>query len=299
MTGSAVSRFVWKEYRVMRGFWISLAIMAVFVQAIVWLSWSESVLTAGLFGVALSGAALYALGSGATMFATEREEGTYDLLRGLPVTNLQVASGKLAFSVISIVAIGVVLWVSAWMLAGRRVPDAQWQHQLWSVFGLGALELLVWATFFSLLSSRPLQAALLGVVATSATISALIGIEGDWRLLHTLPPYVKVVPARLVILAVMAAVDIGLALRGCARRGQRRAPTKRLPLGGGLSSATRPPGQSPGQPEPAWDTSPGTHGANRGPCRRGFSSVCPSWCCWGRPPRFGRPLEGWSPTSPS
>ena len=158
MNGSTVSRFVWKEYRVMRGFWISLAVMAVFVQAILLLSWSESALTAGLFGVALSGAALYALGSGATMFATEREEGTYDLLRGLPVTSLQIASGKLAFSVISIVAIGVVLWVSAWMFAGRRVPDVQWQSQLWSVFGLGTLELLVWAAFFSLLSSRPLQA---------------------------------------------------------------------------------------------------------------------------------------------
>ena len=104
--------------------------------------------------MALIAVALYALGNGATMFATEREEETYDLLRVLPVTDGQVVLGKLAFSVTSVIAIAVVLLTSAWVLAGGRVPAPVSHRQLWAIFGLGALELLVWGIFFSLLTRR-------------------------------------------------------------------------------------------------------------------------------------------------
>ena len=67
--------------------------------------------------------------------------------------------------------------------------------------------------FFSLFSSRPLQAAILGIVATSASESALVYLDGNGRLIHTLPVYVNVVPMRLTIAAVMAEIDLGLAMR--------------------------------------------------------------------------------------
>ena len=63
--------------------------------------------------------------------------------------------------------------------------------------------------FFSLFSSRPLQAAILGIVATSASVSALVYLDGNGRLIHTLPVYVNVVPMRLTIAAVMAEIDLG------------------------------------------------------------------------------------------
>ena len=123
MTGSAVSRFVWKEYRVMRGFWISLVLMALLGQLTVVAYPPQTVFVPMLFAVALMGTSLYALGSGATMFATEREEETYELLRAPPVAARQVVVGKLAFAVMSIVAFGLLLWASAWTLGGRRLPD--------------------------------------------------------------------------------------------------------------------------------------------------------------------------------
>ena len=213
MNGSSVRRFAWKEYRVLRGFWISLALMAIAGQLFVVMFLAKTALLPGLFAVALIAVALYALGNGATMFATEREEETYDLLRMLPVTNGQVVLGKLAFSVTSLIAIAVVLLTSAWVLAGWRLPAPVSHRQLWATFGLGALELLVWGVFFSLLSSRPLQAAIMGVVATSASVTMLIHLDGHGRLIHTLPVYVDVVPMRLLIVAVMAAVDLGLGMR--------------------------------------------------------------------------------------
>lgn len=222
MNGSSVRRFAWKEYRVLRGFWTSLALMAIVGQLFVLLFLHETTLLAGLFGVALIAVALYALGNGATMFATEREEETYDLLRVLPVTERQVVLGKFAFSVTSVIAIAVLLLMSAWVLADWRVPAPESHRQLWATFGLGALELLVWGVFFSLLSSRPLQAAILGVVATSASVSALVYLDGNGRSIHTLPVYVNVVPMRLVMVAVMAAIDLGLALRWLRPRSQKK-----------------------------------------------------------------------------
>ena len=38
--------------------------------------------------------------------------------------------------------------------------------------------------FFSLFSSRPLQAAILGIVATSASVSALVYLDGNGRLIQ-------------------------------------------------------------------------------------------------------------------
>ena len=63
--------FLWKEYRVLRGFWIALAGLAIAGQAI----WSQALAPPGsdvagvLFGIALVGAALYAAGAAAVLFA--------------------------------------------------------------------------------------------------------------------------------------------------------------------------------------------------------------------------------------
>jgi hypothetical protein len=233
MNATGLMRFAWKEYRVLRGFWISLALMAALGQLFVVLSVSSTATVPALFAVALVATALYALGNGATMFATECEEETYELLRVLPVTERQVVLGKLAFCVASVLAIGAVLLVSAWVLAGGRVPAPESHRQLWATFGLGTLEVLAWGMFFSLLSSRPLQAAILGAFAASASASLLVYLDGHGRSIHMLPVYVNVVPERLLVLALVAAVDLGLARRwlhpvGDSRQGSEVPMARRL-----------------------------------------------------------------------
>ena len=58
-----------------------------------------------MFAVALVFAAFYAMGSGATLFAAEREAETYEFLRALPVTPLKVFAGKVAFALASTAAL--------------------------------------------------------------------------------------------------------------------------------------------------------------------------------------------------
>src|SRR5262245_34424868 len=92
------TRFVWKEYRALRGLWIAVLILGLFVQ------WFSGVVlprhldfATMFFSIALASAALYAAGAAATTFAVENEDETYAFLSGLPTTWLPVYLGKLAF----------------------------------------------------------------------------------------------------------------------------------------------------------------------------------------------------------
>ena len=109
-------RLVWKEYRQLRGFWIAMAVLAVVAHLylLVIVRNPGSQLEA-LFAVALTIPALYALGCGATMFATEHEGGTYDFQRALPISARRLFLGKLGFAALSIPLLFAVLW----LLAGR------------------------------------------------------------------------------------------------------------------------------------------------------------------------------------
>ena len=76
------TRLLWKEYRLQRGFWLSIAALAcllmLLVLAVAWRG--EPPPVDELFAIGLGAASLYALGSGATLFATEHEAGTYGFL---------------------------------------------------------------------------------------------------------------------------------------------------------------------------------------------------------------------------
>ncbi len=87
MSAAALSRLVWKEFRILRSFWLALAALTVAGQVVVVASVRsvESVSTIStLFLLAVYGSALYSLVSGATLFATEHETGTYEFQRILP-----------------------------------------------------------------------------------------------------------------------------------------------------------------------------------------------------------------------
>src|SRR5262245_23025269 len=176
MGDSAIQRLLWKEYRVQRGFWLSMAGLAVTCQLIVLLA-PEHVIThsSWLFGLAMGIPAFYALGCGATLFAAEREEGTLEQLRVLPAPSWEVWWSKVGFSVASTAGLLALLLALAFNFAHGNVPNGGTQPNFWAFWGMMTAEFLVWGIFFSLLTKRPLNAACMAAVASLAS-SAIISL---------------------------------------------------------------------------------------------------------------------------
>ncbi len=103
-------RLVWKEYRAQRGFWLSVAGFSVgLMLVLMWLLNAQQEWFAGHWAIAIIMPAFYALGSAATVFASEMEEGTTDLLRIMAARSGRVFYGKVGFSLISTLAMWACL----------------------------------------------------------------------------------------------------------------------------------------------------------------------------------------------
>ncbi|MGA2257351.1 MAG: hypothetical protein ABSG53_22060, partial [Thermoguttaceae bacterium] len=215
MNATIFWRILWKEYRAQRAFWISMVVLTVLAELLLLAGYRHSFFYSlperiqPLFAAGLALAAFYALGSGATLFAAERETETYDFLRGLPVTPLVVFAGKVVFALASTVALFLLAWTVALALA-RELPDPLFHRQIWALCGLGGIELLAWGILFSLLLKRPLVAVICAVTVVSIILWFLGGESNRWMAVDLNP---KTVYARLLIVALMAATDIALALR--------------------------------------------------------------------------------------
>ncbi len=204
MNGPIFWRIVWKEYRLQRGFWIAMAVLTVMLQLLV--LWSvdkpdQRIVT--LFGVALGVSAFYALGCGATLFATEHETGTYAFQRALPVSPWWLFVGKVVPAGVGVVTMIAAMWTAAAWLAGWELPRVQAHGDLWAMWGMAAAEGLAWGIFFSLLLKRPLMAAVLGGLTAAwfaygaASIMAMGGA----------------LPMRIAIVMVVVAMDVWLGNR--------------------------------------------------------------------------------------
>ena len=224
MTAAIFWRFLWKEYRVMRAFWISMACLAVLAQlSLIAFPGITHNAAAWTFSFALIFPALYAVACGATMFAAEKEEGTYEFLRSLPVTAWRLLSGKLAFAVVStVLLIGTLLFTADLLMKGR-VVDGATQSRLWGILGLAAIEGLAWGLFFSLILHRPLQAAILTIAAVSIAVELVVRSIAPWRHWDDLGPYTAASPYRAAIAAVVLLIDAAL-VRGWL---ETRTATKR------------------------------------------------------------------------
>lgn len=217
-------RLVWKEYRLQRAFWLSIAAMTIAAQLLtVVFAAGEERLT-WLFGLALGFSALYALGCGATLFATEHEVGTFEFQRTLPVSSRRLFAGKLLFALLSIPALMAILWLAAVTLAGGRVPALREQAAAWGLWGFAAVELLVWGVLFSLLTTQPLKAAILGIAAASAAIHLITAnfIAADVTRYWDAETYAAALPARAVVAALVALVDLAIGLRWLRLPGSRQ-----------------------------------------------------------------------------
>ncbi|MBI3466213.1 MAG: ABC transporter permease, partial [Planctomycetes bacterium] len=188
MTDPMLFRLFWKEYRVQRGFWLSLGGLTLGLQLIIAAIPARYLdHTTWMFNLAVVFPAFYALGCGATTFALEREEGTAEQLRILAVPAGRLFLTKLVFGLVSALALLGVLSLLAFALARGQLPTGGSTGELWGFWGFALLEMLAWGLFFSLLTRRPLTAACLAAVAWLATLYASNWI-GDVLLHYTRRP---------------------------------------------------------------------------------------------------------------
>ena len=214
MSSTILWRLWWKEYRMQRAFWISIAVLTVFLQVLVQVNQTPAnrdphFLIFYAMAVLLPG--FYALGCGATLFATEHETGTYGFQRSLPVSAWGLFGAKVAFAVLSTMAMMGLLWSIAWLISVGNVPRVDELVELWGILGFLAVELLLWGIFFSLLMKRPLTAAILGVLAASVSTQFLLAwLDPDNLSVST---YFDLLPYRAVLASVVALVDVALGYR--------------------------------------------------------------------------------------
>jgi ABC-type transport system involved in multi-copper enzyme maturation permease subunit len=210
-------RLIWKEYRLQRAFFAAIVALAVLVQL------------AGLLGAAYRGTplpvdwvyliaagavALYALGCGATLFATEHESGTFDFQRALPLTATRLFLGKISFALASIVMLSLFVWLLTVLISRGSMPPWERQAEILCAGAVAALEMLAWGVFFSLLLRQPLLAAILGIAVASVIVQILVpSYTGYQYESFGFGHYLELLPQRLVFALTLLSLDALLGLR--------------------------------------------------------------------------------------
>ena len=119
-----VWRLVWKEYRLQRALWLAVLGIIVFGQLLGLLIADNADRATFLFHFGPALTALFAAGIGATLFAAERETGTFDFQRVLPAVPWAVYGVKVAVAVAAVVAMLAASRVSAWGVSSWGIPSS-------------------------------------------------------------------------------------------------------------------------------------------------------------------------------
>ncbi len=202
----------WKEYRQMRGFWLAVLAIAVALQLMVLAVNAGSQFSQDpMYALAVGFAALYTLGCGATMFAMEHENGTYDFLRALPTKAFPTLLGKAAFTLISAPLLFAATCGCATLLSWLCGLTIYAKWDIVGVWCLGSLVLFTWATLFSLLLQNVVKAALLGGVAGCVSVPLAAWMVHE--LFDLRDGGLPAVAVLIVLVAALICVDIWLGAR--------------------------------------------------------------------------------------
>ncbi|QEG33954.1 hypothetical protein [Bythopirellula goksoeyrii] len=220
------TRFAWKEYRMLRGFWLAILVLGVLEQWISTLMMIDAHQIPGwLFSSAWGAAALYAVGAAVTLFGAENEERTRGFLQLLPGRWQPMFFAKLAVAVGSSLLLAGLLCVIGWIIAGGEWPTASQRILSLSVAGVAVVEATVWGLLFSLLWKQPLMAAVTAMAVASFGSQVAIGLTPNLMDSFSAESYQSAVPIRLAICLVVFAVDVMLGsrwLEPLGMKGKRR-----------------------------------------------------------------------------
>jgi hypothetical protein len=197
---SLFTRFLWKEYRMLRGFWLAGFAIAFLIQ---W--FFSTVINHGapipdvVFLIAWGAAALYSVGAAITLFAAETEERTRDFLRLLPGDWKPMFASKVTLAAISTLMLGLALSLTgAWLEGWPTGRDAQIALGL-GVVGVAVIEGFCWGLLFSLWWRQPLLAAVAAMACGSLGAQLAISFGTDSQETWTAQAYANAAPARLLI----------------------------------------------------------------------------------------------------
>lgn len=206
--GAIARRFLWKEYRVLRGLWISVVVLALLVDFAFGLLTTPQYNFATLyFGTALAAAVLFAVGAAATSFSVEHEEETYGFLSGLPTAWWPVFIGKLAVAFVSAVALASFLALVGFFIGGHGAPEPRDTLNVLGILGVAIVEALAWGTLFSLLLKRPLNAVAATFVAGTTATQLAVNLCSENASASVDPKsYIAAIPLRLAIAGVVLAL---------------------------------------------------------------------------------------------
>lgn len=236
---AAIRRFVWKEYRTLRGFWLAVLLLGLLVQWLigVFLPPQPDWPTLRLY-VALAAATLYATGAAAILFSIEHEDGTFDFLSGLPATWLPVFVGKLLLATMSAIALAAALTFTGLIAHGFDLPRENNATLAFGIFGIAILEAIAWGTLFSLLFKRPLAAAIMTLLIGALAVHTAVNLTGSNSIASLDPKaYLNSIPLRLAIVVVVLACSILVARRWIGFSSHSRvaeSPWRRGARGGGI-----------------------------------------------------------------
>jgi ABC-type transport system involved in multi-copper enzyme maturation permease subunit len=207
-----VRRFVWKEYRTLRGLWLAVLMLGMLVD------WLSGVLLAPPVDwgtlrlcVALAAATLYAAGAAAILFSLEHEEQTYDFLRGLPATWRPMFVGKVLLATLSAIALAAVLSVVGLIVNASQLPSGSNVLLSFGVLGMAIFEAVAWGTLCSLLFKRPLAAALATLVIGTLAVYLAVNATSSAAMASSDPEsYIGALPLRLAIVVAVLGLSVAV-----------------------------------------------------------------------------------------
>ena len=175
-------RLLWKEFRQQWAFWVAMVFLTMLLMVLFEVMFAllgvrpreDSYHLIYVFCLAV----LYALGCGATLFATEHDTGTYQTLRNLPVSSFLVFMSKITLALFATVSLVIVLYIPTYLLAGYFSKNIEVFP--WPVWYLGLGSALAWGSLFSQLVKRPLLAAFLGGTVGCASYLLVVILLEKW-----------------------------------------------------------------------------------------------------------------------
>jgi len=227
-TQSVFVRFLWKEYRMLRGFWIALLVLTIIEQLVSQMFFSDvRALPSWLFSSAWGGAALFAVGAAVTLFGAENEERTREFLQLLSERWLPMFLAKVLLALVGAVGLGIVLSLTGRLIGGQWPSAIEVQIAL-AVVGVSVLEVTAWGLLFSLKWRQPLLAAVAAMAAASFGAQLAIAATPEARDAFRAESYQAAVPMRLLLCLGLFAVNLLVARRWLQPKPTTIHPVSRL-----------------------------------------------------------------------
>ena len=243
-TQSLFTRFAWKEYRMLRGFWLAGFVISFVLQ---WFLATVASIPGTqeeeVFTIAWAAAALYGVGAAITMFCAETEERTRDYLRLLPGDWRPIFATKIFMSLVSAILLACALSLTGWWLAGYHWPESRQMQLTFAMLGVAIFEGLAWGVLFSLWWKQPLVAAVAAIACASLGTQFAVGLSAHENVFSS-QAYRAALSARLVICAAVFLLDVWLGKQWLYPKAQtgRKENAVAKPASG-LKAATSAAGQ--------------------------------------------------------